>query len=350
MSGNFVSYQDANVLMTKIAQKISGGGGGDGWSPHCIIHSDTGSTVTAVKGSKTVNAVETSEGIFELDLPGNNDYGDWTFNGELDGTPMNVTIDIKFVQRYDINFINGKTVLPVNDLALLLECAGIYDSEIETISDLLDDEASLLKVISSNNAIDYLVRCSSFINDFASNQTAMSYIGINDYAADILSDNQAWCAAMVASAYIESVFESMVPTMTSNTTPKGRCISNGTYAGSPFNAFDNTDQTYVSCNVGTGYLGYIFEEPVCVKGVFVYGPLSDSYTFTDGRLQAQDNGGSWNTVSNTSLKRSNTVIYSTYENTKNHTGYRISQYKSGNDYVSASRIKFYGRKKVYNVN
>lgn len=27
MSGNFVSYQDADALMTKIAQKISGGGG-----------------------------------------------------------------------------------------------------------------------------------------------------------------------------------------------------------------------------------------------------------------------------------------------------------------------------------
>jgi hypothetical protein len=57
---------------------------------------------------------------------------------------------------------NGKTVLPVNDVDLLLQCAGIKGSTITTLAELFADTTTLQAVINSNNAIDYLVRSTTF--------------------------------------------------------------------------------------------------------------------------------------------------------------------------------------------
>ena len=239
------------------------GGGGDGWSPHCIIHSDTGSTVTAVKGSTTVTAEETSEGIFELDLPGN-DYGDWTFNGVVDGSAMHLTTEIKVVQKYEINFINGRTALPIDDVTIFLECAAIYDSEITTLADLLADTELFATVIASENAVNYLVRCTGWQSTICGNQTIMSIIGLNNMASNaLLADVSGWRVAICNSSYYESILNVKVPLMTSATTPEGQVFDSGYYSSPGYGAFGG-GYWFPSLGTAPCYDGYVFTREVTI--------------------------------------------------------------------------------------
>lgn len=350
MSGNFVSYQDADALMTKIAQKISGGGGGNGWSPHCITHSDTGSTVTVVKGQTTVTAEETSTGIFECDLP-DNDYGEWTFNGVVDGVVMHRTVDIKIVQRHEINFINGKTATPINDVTLFLQCAGIYDSEVSTLSDLLADTALFATAISSDNALEYLVRSTGWISDICINQDIMSIIGLNNEATNKLVADETWIVAIVNSNYFESILNLKVPTMTSNTTPEGNCFCS--YGSQGWRCFDGNDSSEWrdEDNTSSGkvrYVGYTFTKAVRILAYRYVGKADSgggtsyprSYT-----IQGSNPGGSWNNVKSSSGGSSKREGFT---NALNYFSYRLyctnwNLAGTKNDVAALATLQFYGR-------
>lgn len=326
----------------------SGGSGGGGILPHLIIHSDTGSTVTAVKGTKTITATETSAGIFECDVT---EYGDWTVNGVVDGLAAHTTLPVTYVRIYEVNFIIGATVTPTNDVTLLLECAGIYDSEITTINELLADSTALTAVISSNNAIDYLVRSTTFASDVTADSTAMSYIGLNNYASDTLLGDSTWLNAICNSTYFESVLNVKVPTMTSNTTPSGECISSGNYSGSYPNyyAFDGNSSTFWNSQVGNlpHWIGYDFNSPT--KIIVCKFQLSNALARTN-YLQGWD-GNSWVDINNIDNDTTENATYTLITNSDiAYSKYRI-KLNSGNypsDKVESvfREINFYGREDV----
>jgi len=238
--------------------------------PHFIIPSDTGSTVTVVKDSKTITAIETSTGIFECDVT---EYGDWTVNGLSSGSTVSCIITVNDVALYNITFIpNGRTVIPTDDVTTLLHCANIWDSEYTTISEILADLTTLSAVISSNNAIDYLVRSTTFASNVCADQNAMSLIGLNNYASNTLIANSTWNTAIQNSAYYESVDNAKIPTMTGNTTPSGTCYASSYYSSAyPYLAFDNNNQTQWESNTvvsGGEYIGYTF--PSNIKALKFY--------------------------------------------------------------------------------
>ena len=133
------------------------------------------------------------------------------------------------------------------------------------------------------------------------NATAMSYIGLNNYAANTLLADETWNAAIQNSAYFESVDNVKVPTMTSNTTPSGVCESKDFLSGYPaYYAFDNDNDVITywqsSANEEVGdYIRYKFAEnpfKVYKFQVYYYTSVGNTYEIQG----SNDNGTSWNTI------------------------------------------------------
>ena len=170
---------------------------------------------------------------------------------------------------------DGKIVIPINDVTIWQECAGITEGY-STMADILADSAMLLLLMGDDNAVDYMVRSTDFISDITSNQNAMNDIGLNNYAANTLLESSDWIDAVCTSSYFESVLNTKVPVMTSNTIPSGSCFASSTYSGrNPYNAFDNVSGNFwMSTNTTETtpqYLGYEFDKKVKVVKFHFYG-------------------------------------------------------------------------------
>ena len=156
---------------------------------------------------------------------------------------------------------DGKTVTPTDDISIWLACGGRSETY-TTLSQVLADVACLSALINSNNAVDYLVRSTTWTSGITADSSAMSYIGLNNYAANTLLADSTWCTAICNSTYFESVLNVKVPVMTSNTTPEGECFGSPTYASDPaWKAFDGTtsNQAAYSSN-SDATIGYGFTD------------------------------------------------------------------------------------------
>ena len=71
---------------------------------------------------------------------------------------------------------DGDSATPTDTVQTLLKCADIWDKDYTTISELIADDISLLKVLTSNNAIDYLVRSTTFATSIVADEDAMKMI------------------------------------------------------------------------------------------------------------------------------------------------------------------------------
>ena len=164
---------------------------------------------------------------------------------------------------------DGATVTPTDDIQTLLNCANIWNKSYTTLSELLADTTTLSAVISSNNAIDYLVRSTTWATDMCADSTAMAYIGLNNYASNTLLADLTWASAICNSTYFESVLNVKVPVMTDNTTPSGECFGTTYYVGNDYyKAFDENNSDNWSSSVGNytnQRCAYHFPTPVCVK-------------------------------------------------------------------------------------
>ena len=199
--------------------------------------------------------------------------GTWTITCAKGGVTRTQTVNVSSSgQTFSVNMTpTGATVTPTDDVETLCVCAGIWDNTISTISDLLANGTSLLTVISSNNAIDYLARSTTFASDVCANSTAMSYIGLYNYASNTLLADNTWLNAICNSTYFESVLNVKVPTMTSATTPSGEASASSSYDSTrtAFHAFDGTAEYpnyWASANnVTSAYIQYMFVNAIKLK-------------------------------------------------------------------------------------
>lgn len=242
-----------------------------------------GQTITISKGGSTV-------GTTTFDNTGNAEYtvdeaGLYTVS--CGGASESVLVE----DEYEVSLSaipDGSTVLPVNDIQTWLNCAGIFNkTTYTTISDVLADTTTLLALINSNNAVDYMVRSHDWCDDVCADATAMTYIGANNYAADtLLADDN----------------PNLVPTMTSDTTPSGTCISNGADSGrQAYKAFDDSDTTFhsITGTISAYYLGYTFPSAKIVKSASI---LADSYNasyYYDVAIYAGDSISNLTKISDT---------------------------------------------------
>ena len=106
-------------------------------------------------------------------------------------------------------------------------------------------------------------------------ETAMSYIGAYDYAADTLLSDSDWFDALYTSEYSEKVITT-VPTMTDDTHPSGECFYGWANVGTespsdyrnPYLAFDGDDTTRCFTKYANPsydqWIGYDFKKPIRV--------------------------------------------------------------------------------------
>ena len=267
-----------------------------------------------------------------------------------------LTVAAKSAYSLTINVIpTGSSITPANDIQIWLHCADIWDKTYTTISQVLADASTLFALISSNNAADYMARSTNWASSVCANQTAMGYIGNNDYCANKLLANSTWLNAICNSTYMESVLNVKVPTMTSATAPSGVVTQSSTYSGAGYMAFDGNDTTgWVPTYVGSkadysDWLGYEFTSNVLIKCVKL---LVDSGSFNVSackyKLQ-QYNGSTWidvgsaGTISQNAQIKNYTLPCSGGNKLKKYRVIFDSLYVSGQYQAYIRTMQLYGR-------
>ena len=217
-----ISQADYNLLTpaqkadkTKIyyIYDASGGGGASDAKDVAYDNSESGLSATNVQDAIDAKAND----FVEIDYE---DWGEltdeqkeahnWKVTNVPDVGPTPPTPDVP----------DGKTVTPVNDVEIWLECAGLTDTGYTTLTQVLNDTGVLSVLMADSNAVDYLVRSTTFAKS-----------------------------------------EALVPTMTSDNTPSGVCIASTVLSGyNAYKAFDgdNTSAWIPNNNATNNYVGYEF--------------------------------------------------------------------------------------------
>ena len=194
------------------------------------------------------------------------------------------TIDLSYWGVYPTvtfkDIPNGATVTPTDDIQTWLKCAEL-DKSYTTISQVLADTNTLSALISDNNASDYLARSTTWASDICSNESAMTYIGINDYCANTLLSNSTWYTAICNSTYSEKIIKALILTMTSNTGSDGSVASASSVFTNyePYLAFDNNVGSMWLSNNGANdaYITYEFNKDVNIYSIDLINNFSDNF-------------------------------------------------------------------------
>lgn len=314
-----------------------------------------GSNITASNGEDTFTQQCPSSApyvvIFE-DIP----TGTYTVSGVTGGQTLTKTI---VVSDYNLEFHNtptGSTASPVNVIQTWLHCANIWDKTYTTINQVLSDTSTLLALISSNNAADYMARSTSWASSVCANQTAMGYIGNNNYCANKLLANSTWRTSICNSTYFESVLNVKVPTMTSNTAPSGEAITSGAHSMAPaYYAFDGDDSTYYQSSDYSlnHWVGYAFPSAVKIYKIVGINQNSDGNPQTlAGNIQASSNSafstpialGTWS-FANVPWNETRSISCIVSGTINAYRYYRLYR-TSGADRFRITNANFYGRKDV----
>lgn len=201
---------------------------------------------------------------------------------------------------------DGKTVTPTDDIQKWLECANIKGKSYTTLAEVLADEDTLRKLLTDDNAIDYLKRSTTWASGTGSitdSELAMGYIGAYDYAADTLLGDSTWAEAIGESTYSDLVLDVSVKTMTSNTDPEGECFGSTppydaqhTY----FHAFDKDNTTFfaTSQNPTNPHLGYKFIRPVKVNKLYIKNSQYATNVSQNIAVKGSTDGSTWQLITN----------------------------------------------------
>jgi hypothetical protein len=188
-------------------------------------------------------------------------------------------------------------------------------------------------------------------------QSAMRFIGANDYASNLLLSDSDWCKAICNSEYFEDILNVKVPTMTSATTPSGECFSSALHTNySVVYAFDNNANTSMrfAQDEVNNYVGYKFDNDVSVnKCVIDYKGLNNTYLTRNFVLQASADNNTWTDIASDVLDIStpNMPLTKTFaiNNTTDYAYLRLlfpdKMYIPGWT-IELIQIQFYGRKDV----
>lgn len=253
----------------------------------------------------------------------------------------------------------GSTVTPTDDIQTWLACAGITDKTYTTLNEVLADSTTLLALMSSNNAADYLVRSTTWASGITANSAAMTDIGANNYCANTLLDDATWCTAICNSTYFESVLNVKVPTMTGTTTPSGECIYSAEYTGGnnyAWKAFDKSTSSgsfwssYQGNPAVPGYVGYDFTNQIklCRCDVTVFSD-SNGLQIKDYIIQGSNDNSAWDdfysgTVDSSTADK--TIITTIITDDAGHRYCRVYASTSYFTSVALWEVQFYGRQDI----
>lgn len=257
-----------------------------------------GQTVTCVNGGTTITKVAPSSGNTMTFYPPTT--GTWDISSTISGTPYYTSAEVTSLSTPVSATLNvrpdGKTVTPTDDISIWLACAGINKSY-TTLAEVLADSTTLLALLSDNNANDYLVR------------------------------SKTWTGA------------SIVPTMTSNTTPSGECSASANLTDA-YKAFDGDSSTYwEGTRITNEYLQYGFvNATVCKKAVMtqVVGYAGDLT-----KIQGSNDNSSWVDIT-TTISTSGTTYTALFSNNTTAYKYYRAVMANPNQYlIRVVNLQFY---------
>lgn len=144
------------------------------------------------------------------------------------------------------------------------------------------------------------------------------------------------------------VLTPLVPTMTSNTTPSGECISSSNQSGTDaYMAFDQNDNTLWSANtLGSSWLGYIFTSKQKVSRFrlkYYADRVVPSVT-----VQGSDDGTTWNDIETITTSASADTEYS-FDNNTSYYEYRLVFNMGSGVRATIYRVQFYQRTVQTNI-
>ena len=241
-----------------------------------------GKSITCVSGGTTISKTAPSGVNTMAFYPPST--GNWVISGTVSGNtyyaspnPVVVSSLSTSVSASLESLPNGSTVTPTDDIQTWLKCAGIRDkTTYTTLADVLADTDTFIALCADSNACDYMARSTTWASGVTADATAMQIVGMYDYCAEALLSDSTWAEAIGNSEYFESVLNTKVPTMTSNTTPSGTAFASSVYSSAyaAYKAFDsNNSTTYWNAQNNQSYpeyLGYTFTTPVKVSKVRIY--------------------------------------------------------------------------------
>lgn len=304
-----------------------------------------------------VATVSESSGVVTITAAGNGSATVSVYAEETANYAQSATVSISVTSAI---VPDGKTVTPTDGIQTWLHCANIWDKTYTTINQVLADSTTLLALISSNNAADYMKRSTTWVSAVTANSTAMSYIGANDYCANELLDDSTWRTAICNSTYFESVLNTKMPTMTSDNTPSGYAVSASPgYSGfEAYKAFDNVGNNFAvllfsdSSPTVANSIQCKFVNPVCANKLSYATHWDSTYgagTPVTVKVQGSNNGTSW-----TDLYEANNVQHGNdnvrnivFENATKYEYYRLwfsggTNY-NGNYFTYMDSVQVYGR-------
>lgn len=332
-------------------------GGGDGASLIVTCTQNfAGSTITLTNGTKTYTQICPLSSPYEVTFK-SVATGVWTVSGIAQGQTFSTSVTITDFEALLADIPEGSTATPTDDIQIWLNCANIRNLSYTTLNEVLADASTLQALIASNNAADYMARSTTWASSVVSNQSAMSYIGLNDYCAETLLTNSTWLTAICNSTYFESVLNTKVPTMTSDTDPSGEAFASYEASGfSAYKVFDGNDtnsSTWMGESGKSGqYVGYVFPNNVkiykCIMKSSGFQGRSSSF-----KVQASKTGKTTDMVDlatlNNSYTTTNAVINASanFLNSDSAKYYRLYSdaliHQSGQWAVNVVTVQFYGR-------
>lgn len=259
--------------MAWIRAGLSGGSGGIPFTLTVTCEEDfIGEVLTFSNGITILTETVPSSLTVVFSIP---TAGTWTLSNSLTSDTEVFNITSEYTAELSAT-PDGKTVLPTDDIQTWLKCAGISDKSYTTLAEVLADTDTLLALITSDNAIDYMVR------------------------------SKTWAVA-----------QALVPMMTSDTTPSGESSASTCYENSlAYKAFDGDDTTrWESANVSpfvNVWIQYDFTEAITVESFKMLLPARNQpATFT---LQGSNDGSSFADVETYSNSTASSINV-TYNNT-----------------------------------
>lgn len=250
---------------------------------------------------------------------------------------------------------NGATVTPTDDVQTWLHCAGVWNKSYTTISEVIADTTTLNTLIANENANDYLVRSTTFATDMCADETAMTYIGLNDYCANKLLDNSTWLNAICNSAYFDKVLNKSVPTLISNTGSDGGEAS-GDFENPAYYTFvDASDKLQGTSAISTPkYVAYDFKKPVIVRLIkikswgtrTVYKPWNMTLIGDNGAEEEICKLVGNNNVLEQKFNITNNSSYNKYKLVVNDAYKGNSTTEKSTNYCNLDYVNFYGREGV----
>ena len=281
------------------------------------------------------------------------------------------TITLEKWGNYPVELVdtpNGATVTPTDDVQTWLHCADIWDKSYTTVTGVIADKTTLNALVQSENANDYLVRSTTFSTKLCENNTnneAMYYLGLYDSCADKLLSDEHWknaiCSADVLLAdgqthLFEKVLNVKVPTMTSNTAPRGEVFGNGSLNGNGYwEAFNpNNYCGFSSTSASSVSVGYKFANPTKVAAFSMYNKSTNWSNGTgvkNAKLQGYKSNLGW-------IDLTDVLTFASGDNTKNIASDKIGTYEKYQLVITSNtssfsahstnveKLQFYGREEA----